>query len=633
MEKIILKKIVLIALSIFSIGFLISASSFIYIKNKSTEKDLTEMISQIEIASNEINTDVENSINLFKEDYLNRAYAIDYILSNIDEALNKESLKKIRDLMDIDEIHIIDKNGIAALSTDDKSIGVNLIQSKEGYSFWNLIKSNNKEDNVVQLDAIKISDGTEKIFIGVKSSLEKYSIIQIELGKEVLDKWIVKNSINYIVNNTPTVLEKAIFLVNKETGELESISKNNEQEINFKDIKNSEEFINKLYTLSDGKIIKINDKNRYAKTKILKDYIIGAYVDFDRVYNGIFMEILFFAFLLLITIGAIIIAFKNSIKKYVLEDIYHIKDSIGSLMDGDYLVDFNTQYNTELRDITYILNDWKDSYKYKSQRMSRLMSTINAQSAIFECLYIINRNFFSNNLQEILGVDNYIWNDISKTPESFEKYIRSIEDESGIVRLNGRFLKIISFKREDEFYGMIVDKTDDEEVKSKIKRESETDKLTGLLNRLGLENRVKSIFDNDNKNEVLIIFDLDNFKLVNDELGHPVGDEVLKVFSRCLENCFRKDYIISRIGGDEFVVFIKNNIEVDNLSNKLNYLLNNIRQELGFYYKKYRLSTSIGVAYRTCKINTYDDLYKEADKALYEAKKLGKNRFCIMKVG
>ena len=66
MEKIILKKIVLIALSIFSIGFLISASSFIYIKNKSTEKDLTEMISQIEIASNEINTDVENSINLFK---------------------------------------------------------------------------------------------------------------------------------------------------------------------------------------------------------------------------------------------------------------------------------------------------------------------------------------------------------------------------------------------------------------------------------------------------------------------------------------------------------------------------------------------------------------------------------------
>ena len=633
MEKIILKKIVLIALSIFSIGFLISASSFIYIKNKSTEKDLTEMISQIEIASNEINTDVENSINLFKEDYLNRAYAIDYILSNIDEALNKESLKKIRDLMDIDEIHIIDKNGIAALSTDDKSIGVNLIQSKEGYSFWNLIKSNNKEDNVVQLDAIKISDGTEKIFIGVKSSLEKYSIIQIELGKEVLDKWIVKNSINYIVNNTATVLEKAIFLVNKETGELESISKNNEQEINFKDVKNSEEFINKLYTLSDGKIIKINDKNRYAKTKILKDYIIGAYVDFDRVYNGIFMEILFFAFLLLITIGAIIIAFKNSIKKYVLEDIYHIKDSIGSLMDGDYLVDFNTQYNTELRDITYILNDWKDSYKYKSQRMSRLMSTINAQSAIFECLYIINRNFFSNNLQDILGVDNYIWNDISKTPESFEKYIRSIEDESGIVRLNGRFLKIISFKREDEFYGMIVDKTDDEEVKSKIKRESETDKLTGLLNRLGLENRVKSIFDNDNKNEVLIIFDLDNFKLVNDELGHPVGDEVLKVFSRCLENCFRKDDIIARIGGDEFVVFIKNNIEVNNLSNKLNYLLNNIRQELGFYYKKYRLSTSIGVAYRTDKINTYDDLYKEADKALYKAKKLGKNRFCIMKVG
>ena len=632
MEKIILKKIVLIALSIFSIGLLISASSFIYIKNKDTENDLAEMISQIESASNRVNTDAEYSIKLFKEDYLNRTYAIDYILSNTKEILNKESLNKIKDLMDVDEIHIIDSNGIAVFSTDDESIGVDLIKAKEGYSFWNLIKSNNKDDNVVQLDAIKISDGTEKIFIGVKSSLEQYSIIQIELDKEVLERWLLKDSINYIVSNTPTVWEKAIFLVNKETGALESISKNNEQEVVFKDINSSEEFINELYNLADGEIVKINGKNRYAKTKVLNDYIIGAYVDFDRIYNGIIIEILFFTFLLLIIMSAIIVAFKYSIKKYVLKDIYNIKSSIKSLMDGDYLVDFNTNYNTELKDITYILNDWKDSYKYKSERMSRLMSTINAQSAIFECLYVINRNFFSNNIQEILGVNDNLWEDISKTPDSFEEYIRSIEDESGIIRLNGRFLKIISFKREDEFYGMILDKTDDEEVKSKIKKESETDALTNLLNRNGLEDRLKNIFEFNKETGVLIIFDLDNFKLVNDDLGHPVGDEVLRIFSRCLEKCFRKDDIISRIGGDEFIVFINNNIEKNNLENKLNNLLNNIRLELEYYYNKYKLSTSIGVAYRNDKVNTYDELYKEADKALYKAKKLGKNRFCIMKV-
>lgn len=630
MEKIILKKIVLIIISIFTIGFLISSAIILYMRSNSVEKDLLEMISQIEISNEQIQVNLEDNLKLFKEDYLNRTYAIDYILSNNKENLNKEALNEIKDLMKVDEIHVVDNNGIVVFSSEEESIGIDLLKSKEGYSFWNLIKNNDENGNIVQLNATKILDGTEKIYIGVKSSLEEYSIVQIALDKEVLDDWLREYSLKYVIDNTPTVYEKAIFLVNKETGVLESITKNNEQEINIKNVNSNEEFVNKLYSLTDGEIVKINDKYRYVKTKILNDYIIGAYVDVDRTYKGVVLEILFFTLNLLIVFSFIVFIFKFSIKKYILKDMNNIRETIKRLMDGDYLVEFNTKYDTELKDITYILNDWKASYKYKSERMSRLMSTINSQSAIFECLYVINRNFFSDNIKEILGIDDETWRAISKTPKSFEKYIRSIENNNGIVNINNRFLKITSFKREDEFYGMIIDKTDDEEFKSKIKKDSETDALTNLLNRSGLENRVKNIFEDDNENGILIIFDLDNFKLVNDDLGHPVGDEVLKIFSRCLEECFRKNDIISRIGGDEFIVFINNNIEINNLTNKLNYLLNNIRKELKLYYEKYKLSTSIGVAYRSDEFNTYDKLYKKADKALYEAKRLGKNRFYIM---
>ncbi|MBD7915963.1 GGDEF domain-containing protein [Clostridium sp. Sa3CUN1] len=630
MEKIILKKIVLIIISIFTIGFLISSAIILYMRSNSVEKDLLEMISQIEISNEQIQVNLEDNLKLFKEDYLNRTYAIDYILSNNKENLNKEALNEIKDLMKVDEIHVVDNNGIVVFSSEEESIGIDLLKSKEGYSFWNLIKNNDENENIVQLNATKILDGTEKIYIGVKSSLEEYSIVQIALDKEVLDDWLREYSLKYVIDNTPTVYEKAIFLVNKETGVLESITKNNEQEINIKNVNSNEEFVNKLYSLTDGEIVKINDKYRYVKTKILNDYIIGSYVDIDRVYKVIVLQILFFTLILIIVLGSMIYIFKNSIKKYILKDIDNIRETIRKLMDGDYLVEFSTKYDTELKDITHILNDWKASYKYKSERMSRLMSTINSQSAIFECLYVINRNFFSDNIKEILGIDDENWREISKTPKSFEKYIRSIENNNGIVNINNRFLKIISFKREDEFYGMIIDKTDDEEFKNKIKKDSETDVLTNLLNRSGLENRVKNIFEDDNENGILIIFDLDNFKLVNDDLGHPVGDEVLKIFSRCLEECFRKNDIISRIGGDEFIVFINNNIEINNLTNKLNYLLNNIRKELKLYYEKYKLSTSIGVAYRSDEFNTYDKLYKEADKALYEAKRLGKNRFYIM---
>ena len=296
---------------------------------------------------------------------------------------------------------------------------------------------------------------------------------------------------------------------------------------------------------------------------------------------------------------------------------------------GNYEVEFKAKYDTELKEIAHMLNDWKDSYTYKSERMSRIMATINSHIAVFECLYLINRNFFSDNIQEILGIDDESWREISKQPKSFQQYIESIEQKGNIVNINNKFLSIVSFKKEDEFYGMIMDKTYEEQTKNMIEKISETDGLTKLLNRRGLENRLKDIFkDNDSKG-VLIIFDLDNFKSVNDKLGHPVGDEVLKIFSNCLINSFRKDDIISRIGGDEFIVFINKDIEVDNLSNKLNGILNRVRKDLDYYYKNYRLSTSIGVAYKNESINSYEELYKEADNSLYKAKNLGKDRFYI----
>ncbi|MBM6819054.1 diguanylate cyclase [Clostridium saudiense] len=70
-------------------------------------------------------------------------------------------------------------------------------------------------------------------------------------------------------------------------------------------------------------------------------------------------------------------------------------------------------------------------------------------------------------------------------------------------------------------------------------------------------------------------------------------------------------------------------MELDTLSKKLDGLLNNIRSDLNYYYKNYGLSTSIGAAYRDNHINTYEELYEEADKGLYKAKNLGKDGFYI----
>ena len=634
MERIILKKIILIFSAIFISIFLTGVTGIFFIKNKLVTNDLSQMLSEIEDAYNQSEIKLKTTEDLFKDDYLNRAYAIDYILSNNPkENLNRESLENIKELMEIESIYLIDNNGVIVLSDDESSIGLDLLDSKNAYKFWTLIKSDNMNDYAIDLNAISIIGNKEKIYIAIKSALKDYSVIQINIDREVFENIIKKDSIEYIVRSMPTIYEEAIFIVNKNTGDLESITPNNEQTVVFDNINNNEEFIDKLHDLTNGKLVKINKKYRYVKTKIVDNYIIGAYIDADFAYNGLIIEIIYLTLGILIAFLVITLIVKYTMKKYILTDILSIGENIRQLITGNYEVEFNVKYDTELKDIASMLNDLKDSYKYKSERMSRIMSTINSHIAVFECLYLINRNFFSDNIQEILGIDDESWREISKDPKSFQEYIELIDPNGSIVNINNKFLSIVYFKKEDEFYGMILDKTYEEEARNRIEKISETDGLTKLLNRRGLENRLKNIFKDTDSAGILIIFDLDNFKLVNDDLGHPVGDEVLKIFSSCLTNFFRENDIISRIGGDEFIVFINDNIEEDNLIEKLNEILNNIRKDLKYYYENYGLSTSIGVAYKNKQNSTYEKLYKEADSALYKAKNLGKDRFYINNIG
>ncbi|WP_133014365.1 GGDEF domain-containing protein [Clostridium cuniculi] len=629
MEKIILRKIISIFTVIFIAIFLVSIVVMFFIKSNFAKGDISQMISQVENSYNQIESKLKTTEELFENDYLNRAYAIDYILNKNKENLNIESLENIKKLMDIESIYLIDNNGIIVLSDDASSIGLDLLHSKSAHKFWNLIKSDNINDYVIDLDAISIIGNEEKMYIGIKSKLEDYSVIQIAVDKEVFKSMTEKDSIQYMIKSIPTIYERTIFLVNKNTGILESITVNNEQELVFDGIDNNEDFINKLQDLTKASLAKINGKYRYIKTRIVGDYIIGGYIDADFVYNGLVAEIIYLTLGILIVFFVITLIVKFIMKKYILTDIFSIGKNIKSLITGNYNIEFNVTYDTELKEVARMLNYLRDSYKYKSERMTRIMSTISSHIAVFECLYLINRNFFSDNIQEILGLDDESWEEISKDPKSFQNYIESIEKSGSVVSVNNKFLSIVSFKKKGEFYGMILDKTYEEEARNRIEKISETDGLTKLLNRRGLENRLNDIFKSDDSNGVLIIFDLDNFKSVNDILGHPIGDEVLKIFSSCLTNSFRKNDIISRIGGDEFVVFINKNMELDILSNKLNEILNYIRSELNHYYKNYGLSTSIGVAYKDNDINTYKELYEEADKGLYKAKNLGKDGFYI----
>ena len=166
---------------------------------------------------------------------------------------------------------------------------------------------------------------------------------------------------------------------------------------------------------------------------------------------------------------------------------------------------------------------------------------------------------------------------------------------------------------------------------SRARTEAERDKLTGLYNRRGMEKRVEIFLKQETPAGTFVLFDLDNFKRVNDSEGHPEGDRVLERFAACLRECFRKDDSLGRLGGDEFAALISGPVPDERLEEIFCAVMSGVREGLETYYKKYGVSVSIGAVPIDGKVRTYKGLYKCADTALYIAKYLGKDRYYINK--
>lgn len=150
------------------------------------------------------------------------------------------------------------------------------------------------------------------------------------------------------------------------------------------------------------------------------------------------------------------------------------------------------------------------------------------------------------------------------------------------------------------------------------------DPLTGVLNRKGFEDYVKKHMKKENgvKNSTLLILDVDNFKIINDQYGHMEGDLVLKQMVTALHGTFRKQDAIGRLGGDEFLIFLKNLDDRDVIEKRMKAFQDNFYRD-----SKYHSTCSMGVTTLSKENFSYMEGLNHADIALYRSKELGKNRF------
>ncbi len=180
--------------------------------------------------------------------------------------------------------------------------------------------------------------------------------------------------------------------------------------------------------------------------------------------------------------------------------------------------------------------------------------------------------------------------------------------------------------------GKMTDITKQRTIIEELSEKAERDQLTGLYNKTTTEYLIKETLKkrrfNDDKHALLII-DVDNFKTINDTLGHLYGDIVITQLADFLKPLFRTDDVIGRVGGDEFFVFLKNFKSLEMLKIKAKEICRLFRKTYTENEASVNISASIGIAIYPDHGTEFDTLYRSADTALYNTKANNKNNFTI----
>lgn len=231
---------------------------------------------------------------------------------------------------------------------------------------------------------------------------------------------------------------------------------------------------------------------------------------------------------------------------------------------------------------------------------------------------LVDRNGCSKtvytNVQRISGTQTFIvsMSDISEIKKA-ETEIRGLNRE--LSKVNEELVQEIAERKRYE---------------RQLKHQANHDPLTGLPNRVLLFELMRQSFafeDRHNKLMALMLLDLDNFKDVNDTLGHLSGDILLKKVAKRLQQCIRKYDTVGRIGGDEFVIVVNDISTVNDIKQFTEKVRGTLQEPFDILGHEIFVTASIGIAIYPVHGTTVKALMKMADIAMYAAKKSGRNEF------
>ena len=567
----------------------------------------------------------ENELNEVREEYKRRCLDNAEVIAQILEAdsgllYNSSELQELARRMEVDEIHLIDTMGCIFSGTKPEYYGYTF-DSGEQIGFFKPMLSD-KSLKLVQDITENTAEAKPMQYSAVWNESGTF-IVQVGMEPVNVKKATEKNELSYIFSLFRVNPEANYYAIDEESGmiiastNLDAVGKKC-NEVGF--------LLEKIQWDDNGFHAKISGVNSFCVFKNLDDTYIGRVVSSKNVYGRVPIVALELFLCLIIIVVILAKEVSRHMNQYVVGEIGEMKAKLKSIAEGNLEENVNIRSSVEFSELSDYINSMVRSLLQNNTKMSYVLKKTNLNIGVYEYNAQMQNVSMTGDVAGLLslGEGTVVPSQVSLFTEYVNEVRKhTVEDEVGIYQTCDnpeRYIRLAENTREEETFGVIIDVTTEVIRRRKIEVERDIDALTGLYNRRGLDTRLTKLFAEPDKlgHSAVVMIDADGLKEINDTYGHEIGDIYLKEIAEIIHHTGVRKSVVSRMGGDEFVLFLYGYNSREELHNVIQELEE--KQSGCCVYHNGDLTVSLrfsmGYSYVTAD-KTYSQLLKDADGKMY----------------
>ena len=615
-------------ITLFIIFFLMIIVTFFNCITAKKEANYTAQTTfyHIEQILNENQKDLNKQKKEYRQTCIDNAQAVAYSLhENPDALYNIDELKKIAQYVEVDEIHIFNKQGVIISGTHPEYYGYSFDSGKQ-LSFFKPLLSNQN----LQLTQ-KIMENTAshiKMQYSALWSENKEFIVQVGMNHENASKATKKNQLSYLFKLFRVNNEAQYYAINSKNHKIVGTTHRHigdvASSIGLKDTQ-IKEAKNGFFTEIDGQL-------SYCVSKKIKNNYIYCIIPVRVLFKEVpknCLEMIVCLIIISILFRLLIIKY---IRVYVIDSINQINHQLSKISKGQLDEEVSINNSLEFQKLSHYINEMKQSLLVNNKKMDYILTQTNQLIGFYEYNQKLNTLYLSDGFKEIFSLNSQQCTQFKEDINDFIDFLNKINThqvEKDIYYLPQmkRYIQINDRKDQDITLGVMIDITTSYIKRKKIEIERDVDELTQIYNRNGLKIKINKLLEDKNIAQYALIFiDLDDLKQVNDVYGHYCGDLYLKQMTNVLKTISGEKCLVGRLGGDEFIAFFHHYDSMEKLNNDINQL-NEIRDQIVLLADDHsvNLAFSYGVCYGT-ESTDLQRMIEIADYKMYENKRKRKGR-------